>query len=112
MIQLLGTIVITAVVSSLFTLGLSYAFYILHLRDLLERKLDEKLELAKSKVKEGLREEALDLMPKFRAEVREGFKEALNSAMGGQIIENMTKPVSSVVEASLSFLIGRQEEER
>jgi len=105
--QIVLTIIITAIGSSLLTLVFSYVFYVVYLRGVLDRKLDEKLELARVKVKEGMKEAGLELLPRFRAEVREGFKEA----MGGQIIENVTKPMSSIVETSLSFLIGRVDDE-
>lgn len=105
--QIVLTIVITAIGSSLLTLLFSYVFYVLYLRGVLDRKLDDKLELARAKVKEGMKEAGMELLPRFREEVREGFKEA----MGGQIIENVTKPMSSIVETSLSFLIGRVDED-
>jgi len=108
--QIILSVAITAVISSLLTLGFTYIFYRIYLRDVLDRKLDESMELAKLKIKQGMREEALELLPKFRAEVKEGFKEALNSAMGGQIVQTMTKPMSSIVESSLSFFLGRPEE--
>ena len=105
--QIVLTIVITAIGSSLLTLVFSYVFYVVYLRSVLDRKLDDKLELARAKVKEGMKEAGMELLPYFRAEVREGFKEA----MGGQIIENVTRPMSSIVETSLSFLIGKMDED-
>lgn len=51
------------------------------------------------------------MMPEFREEVREGFKEALSSVASGDIIEqtarNMAKNSSTIVEQGLGMLLGR-----
>ena len=102
----------TAILSSILTWGAAILLFRWHLKERVQRELDDLGESLKDKLRAGVLEAGRELKPEFREEVREGFKEAMASAMSGDLIEQSAKSAvqkgSSIVENSLRFLMGGQ----
>ncbi len=110
--MLLQIIVIccTAMLSSMFTLALVYALYQATWKKKLYAELDEYAGILKQKLKEAAQEAGAELLPDFRAQVREGFKEAMTDSLKGELIERsareMAKSGSEIMETGLNLLLG------
>lgn len=104
-------ILLSALLSSCFTLLGFYFLFRIFLNRRLKRQLDESALLIKKRLQEGVLEAAKDILPEFREEVRQGFTEALSRALSGEIIpqtaRQLAKNSQGIVEQGLSFLLGR-----
>lgn len=103
-------IVITALLTTGATLATSYFVFVFYLKQRLYREIDELSLVMKAKLREGVLEAGQELLPEFREEVREGFKEAVNQSLSGEFLEyaakNVAKNSTSIVEQGLSFFLG------
>ncbi|MCB1045053.1 MAG: hypothetical protein KDC35_19075 [Acidobacteria bacterium] len=111
------TIVATAVLSSLLTLlGVYLAVrYLLRrhlasMRSLLDRELEEIANTFEARVEQGVLKAAEEVLPEFRAEVREGFKEAIVSAVNGDVLTQTTQSVAKKSSRALwTLFFGDQD---
>lgn len=126
--MLILTIVLTAVLSSVCTLGLAYWLFTNKLKQPLLDTIDnDLLPKLRSEVKQGVLdagEELLpqfearvkagaidaggELLPQFRDNVREGFNDAIKDATGAQVLEDAAKTVSKTVENGINSLFGKR----
>lgn len=101
--------------SAALTLGVGYLLFAAYLKKRIYRELSVELaelsDTIKTKLRAGVLEAGQELLPEFREEVREGFKEALTAVASGDIIEqtarNMASKSQTIVEQGLGMLLGR-----
>lgn len=109
------TIPVTAFLSSALTLFFAYLLYKLRLKRKLKLELEEFAGILKERLREGVEEAGKELLPKFRNEVSEGFKDALSSALAGELIEETAKRVAkggtNFVETGINLLLGKKPQE-
>lgn len=110
---ILGACLFTALLSAVLT-GLGfYYYYRSRVASKLEEELDEYAEIVKQRLKEGVEEAGESLLPRFKQEVRAGFKEAISDAIAGGMVEDtvrsMTRTGTTIVESSLNLLLGKRE---
>jgi hypothetical protein len=59
---------------------------------------------------------AEEVLPRFREQVRDGFKDALADAMTGGVLERageeLARKGESILETGVNILFGREEEEK
>lgn len=107
---MITTICATALLSSILTLGLSYFLFQRRLRVDLESRLNELSIEVTERLRRGVIDAGMDLLPKFRAAVREGFKEAISDTvkpeMIGKSAQSMADIGSSLMDASLKAIFG------
>lgn len=105
----------TALLSSLLTVVLGLIIFKLFLLNRLKRELDEFIVTARAELKTEILETADEILPRFRTEVSEGFKEALASATGADLLEKTARSAmqtsAGIMENSLKFFLGRQKAE-
>jgi hypothetical protein len=110
MAYMITTICATALLSSILTLGLSYLLYQRRLKDDLRARLNELSTEVKERLKQGVIDAGMELLPKFRAAVREGFKEAISDTVSPDMIERTAKNMAdiggSLMDTSLKMLFG------
>lgn len=110
MTYMITTICATALLSSILTLGLSYFFFQRILKNDLKSRLDQLSIEVTERLKQGVIDAGMDLLPKFRAAVREGFKEAISDTVKPDMIEKSAKSMadigSSLMDTSLKMLFG------
>jgi hypothetical protein len=113
MVQTIVTICATALLSSILTLGLSYYWFRRKIKNELRSQLDTVATEIREKVRQGVFEAGVDLLPKYRAEVRQGFKEAMSDTVKPEMIEKTAKSMAdigtSLVENSLKVFFGTKE---
>lgn len=106
----------TAFLSSALTILGAVLYYTLYLDKHLDHKLEKAADLIQEKVRSGVQEAGRGLLPEVRNEVAEGFKDAMASAMGGELVDRTARVVAksstSFVEDSLNLLLGKPKEKR
>ncbi len=111
MLENIALVIGTAVLSSTLTLIMAYVLYKMKLKAKLMAELDELADVMKVKLRDGVEEAGLELLPRFRSEVREGFKEAINSTVKGELLEENVKSAvktgSNIMETGLNILMGK-----
>ncbi|MCB1173767.1 MAG: hypothetical protein KDK39_09390 [Leptospiraceae bacterium] len=110
--NLILLILITSLCSSVFTLLLGFVTYRFFLKKSLDETIDEVGDLVKERMQSGVMESATALLPEFRREVSEGFKEALAESLSGDVVQRtanlMAKNSTDLVEQGLNLLLGRK----
>ncbi len=105
------SILITALLSSILTLGIlaliAGRFILPKLKVWLQ---EEMLPEFRAQVKNGAIDSGDTLLPKFRENVREGFNDAIRDQMAGQMFEDAAKSVTKKMEVGLGTLFGRKPE--
>lgn len=105
-------IVVTALLSSAFTLIFAYALYKVVFEKQLDRYVDELAEEFQKRVHDGAIDAGEELMPEFRDNVKEGFTEAISSISTVGVVENTAKGVAKtgadIVGEGLNTLLGRR----
>ena len=113
MAQMIITVCATALLSSLLTLGLAYHLLQRKFKSDLQSRLDSLSTEIGARVRQGVIDAGMELLPKFRAEVRQGFKEAMGDTMKPEMIEKTAKSMadigSSLMENSLRVFFGSKE---
>lgn len=110
MLTPLMTIVLTAILSSLCTLGLTYWLYEARLRNRLELRLQELADIFEARVHKGVKEAGIELLPAFQERVEAGFKAAMTSLPEAGAT-TLAKVGASLISGSLNTLLGRLDPE-
>ncbi|MGH8454484.1 MAG: hypothetical protein ACRES4_00310 [Nevskiales bacterium] len=105
---LLLTLVVTAVLSSLCTLGLAWWLYESRLRRRLEARMQELADILEARVHKGVKEAGIELLPAFQERVEAGFKNAMAS-LPEKGASAVAKAGASLIGEGLSGLFGRRE---
>lgn len=107
-------VVLTALMSSAMTLLLAYVIYRRHLEPRLERQLQKIQAEFEARVKAGVRNAGIELLPDFRQQVKLGFTDALSGSHTAGLVEETAKVMSvgkdlgaGIVETGLNALFGR-----
>jgi hypothetical protein len=100
--------VVTAVLSSLCTLGLSYWLYETRLRSRLETRLVELADTLEIRVHKGVKDAGIELLPAFQERVEAGFKNAMAS-LPEKGATAVAKAGASLIGEGLNTLFGRRE---
>ena len=111
--QMIITICATALLSSILTLGLSYYWFRRKISNEIRSLLDAVATEVRDRVRQGVFDAGMDLLPRYRAEVRQGFKEAMSDTVKPEMIEKTAKSMadigSSFVENSLKVFFGTKD---
>ena len=103
------TVVVTAILSSVITLGvLAFVFKRMIAPQLKVWLEEEVLPEFREQVKNGAVDSGDTLLPKFRENVREGFNDAIRDQMAGQVFEDAAKSVAKKMETGLGAIWGRK----
>ncbi|MBE7438415.1 MAG: hypothetical protein HS115_08190 [Spirochaetales bacterium] len=101
---------LTALCSSLLTALIFFLGYKLYLKKEIEADLDRLVVRAREEIRSGLLEAGRELLPELRTEVADGFKDAMSSAVKGEILSKSAQDVartgSEIVENSLAMIFG------
>lgn len=102
------SVLLTAVLSSLFTWGLAWLFYERRLRAALESRTQALLADFEARVHAGVVRAGRELLPEFRSEVREGFVEALRGSQTAGLVEDAAGAVKSGADlvGGLASMLG------
>ena len=128
--ELVVLMICTAVLSSVFTAAVVWALfqYLVkprletQVKPALEAQLETQLEVLRGKVRQGVEDAGVEMLPKlreqvrggfedaakglipaFRAEVEESFKDILQATAGGDIVDRVTK-TASILGSGLDML--------
>ncbi len=112
--SILAAIILTAVLSSILSgimTSVALYLYIRYLqRNRLHAALDEYIEIVKTHLKQGFEEAGRELLPEFKEEVRQGFKEGLADVLSGELIDQTARSIArsgvDIVESSFNLLKG------
>ena len=102
----------TALFSSLLTWCVAYAFYRARLSAQLETLRDELAQEVEERVRRGAIAAGDELLPRFRQEVTEGFREAMRGVARGDVAREMAKTGAEMVGGSLDSLFGNKKRSR
>lgn len=107
-------VLLTALLSSVITLILSYVLYRRHWEPLLDQRLDQLQVEFEARVKSGVYAAGLELLPDFREQVKLGFTDALSQSHTAGLVEETAKVMNvgkdlgvGIVETGLNALFGR-----
>jgi hypothetical protein len=107
-------VVLTALMSSVVTLLLAYVIYRRHLEPRLDRQLEQIQAEFETRVKAGVHDAGMELLPDFREQVKLGFTDALSQSHTAGLVEETAKVMSvgkdlgaGIVETGLNALFGR-----
>lgn len=108
MIALGFSVLLTALLSSLFTWGLAWWYYQRRLRAELEAETRRLLAEFESRVQAGVLRAGRELLPEFRNEVREGFLEALRGSQTAGLVEEAAGAVKTGADlvGGLASMLG------
>ena len=111
MLMQIGIIFGSAFLSSALTLTIVYIIFHSSWKKQLYADMDEYADIIKQKLKEGAIEAGAELLPDFRQQVREGFKEAMTDSLKGELIErsarDMARSGTDLMETGLNLLLGK-----
>jgi hypothetical protein len=102
------TIVLTAILSSVCTLGFSYWLYSRRWHDRLEARLVEIADTLEGRVRKGVKDAGIELLPAFQERVEAGFKNAL-ADIQQQGVSTIARAGASIIEEGLSTLFGKRD---
>lgn len=107
-------VVMTALMSSVVTLLLSYLLYRRYIEPRLDRQLQQIQAEFEARVKAGVQEAGMELLPDLRQQVKLGFTDALSESHTAGLVEETAKVMSvgkdlgaGIVETGLNALFGR-----
>lgn len=103
---------LTALLSSSLTWALAYWLYRRHLERRLVQLREELAEELEARVRSGAIAAGEELLPEFRREVSEGFREALRSVAGADVARNVAKTGAEIVGGGLDTLFGPRKRSR
>lgn len=96
----------TALLSSTLTWCIGLIWYRARLRqqiDVLRQELGDEIE---ARVRKGAVSAGEDLLPEFRREVTEGFRDAMRGVARGDVAKEMARTGAEIVGGSLDSLFG------
>lgn len=96
----------TALFTSLLTWCVAYAFYRARLSTQLEQLRDEMAAEVEDRVRQGAVAAGEELLPQFRREVTEGFRDAMRGVARGDMAKEMARTGAGIVGGSLDNLFG------
>jgi hypothetical protein len=106
-------VLLTALMSSAITLLLAYLIYRRHLEPQLDQRLEQIQAEFEARVKAGVHEAGMELLPEFRQQVKLGFTDALSQSHTAGLVEETAKVMSvgkdlgaGIVETGLNALFG------
>ena len=102
----------TALFSSALTWGAAYAFYRTRLSQQLEILRQELAAEVEDRVRRGAVAAGEELLPHFREEVTEGFREAMRGVARGDVAREMAKTGAEIVGGSIDSLFGSKKRSR
>ena len=102
----------TALFTSLLTWCVAYAFYRARLSTQLEQIREELAGEVEERVRLGAIAAGEEMLPKFRHEVTEGFREAMRGVARGDVAREMAKTSAEIVGGSLDSLFGSKKRSR
>jgi hypothetical protein len=108
MLTSLLMVVLTAVLSSLCTLGVAGWFYQARLRERLDRRVEALAEELERRVHDGVKAAGIELLPAFQERVEAGFKNAMAS-LPEKGASAVAKAGASLIGEGLNTLFGRRE---
>lgn len=101
-----------ALFAAALTSGLTWLAAYLFYRQRLSRQLDALREELAAEVEDRVRRGAVaageELLPRFRAEVSAGFRDAMTSVARGDVARSMAKTGAELVGESLESLFGQR----
>lgn len=107
----MAVIVLTAVLSSVFTAIMAAGVLVWWLQRHYRREEERLAELVQQRVRAGVLEAGEELMPEFRAQVTEGFIEAVKrlpqAGVMGEAARNMARSGADLLGAGLEGFSGR-----
>ncbi len=104
--------VVTALLSSALTWVIAYLFYRHRLQDQLDRVRDQLAEEVEERVRRGAIAAGEELLPEFRKEVTEGFRDALRGVAGGDVARTVARTGAEIVGGGLDSLFGQRKRGR
>ncbi len=102
----LALALMTALLSSALTWCFALIWYRTRLRHQLDSVRDELAEEIESRVRKGAISAGEELLPEFRREVTEGFREAMRGVARGDVAKEMARTGAEIVGGSLDSLFG------
>lgn len=102
----------TALFTSVLTWCVAFAFYRARLSAQLEQLRDELAAEVEDRVRRGAIAAGEELLPNFRHEVTEGFREAMRGVARGDVAREMAKTGAEIVGGSLDSLFGSKKRGR
>jgi hypothetical protein len=110
--QTLIVVVLTAALSSLFTIGLAWLLFDRYGKWWLDRRVAELAKEAEERVRSGAVRAGEELLPGVREQIREGFEDAVASVASGgaadKTVERFAQLSASALGASLGRLFGME----
>ncbi len=103
---------LAAALTSVLTWLLAYGVYRARLRDQLEQLREELAAEVEERVRRGALAAAEELLPAFRKEVADGFRDAVRSVAGGDVARNVARTGAELVGGSLDTLFGPKKRSR
>lgn len=103
-------VVVTAVLSSLCTLGLAWWVYETRLRRRLESRMEEMADILEERVHKGVKDAGIELLPEFQKRVEDGFRDAMGS-LPEKGANTIAKAGASLIGGGLNTLFGGRREE-
>src|SRR5262249_30212918 len=111
MLNSLLVVILTSALTSVVTLALAYGFYEIRLRKRLEAYVAELANELESRVRKGVTDAGIELLPAFQERVEAGFREAMAS-LPEQGANTLAKAGASLIEGGLSTLFGKRTSDR
>lgn len=102
----LALALMTAVFSSAMTWCLAYLFYKARLANQMDQMRQELADEVEERVRRGAVSAGEELLPEFRREVTEGFREAMRGVARGDMAKEMARTGAEIVGGSLDSLFG------
>ncbi|HEX4896157.1 MAG TPA: hypothetical protein VFV11_07490 [Solimonas sp.] len=102
------SVLVTAVLSSLFTWGLAWLYFRHRLQARLEAETQRLLAEFETRVHAGVLRAGRELLPELRAEVREGFLDALKGSPTAGLVEDAAGAVKTGADlvGGLASMLG------
>lgn len=99
-------LVCTALLSSLFTLGLAWWLYESRLRSRMEKRMEELADILETRVHKGVKDAGIELLPAFQERVEAGFKDAM-AGLPEKGASTIAKAGANLIGEGLNTLFGR-----
>jgi hypothetical protein len=102
-------VALTALLTSACTIALALWIYDLQLRSKLEKRLAEVADELEARVRKGVRDAGIELLPAFQEKVEDGFKNAMLN-LPEQGASSIARAGASLIGEGLSTLFGNKKD--